>query len=514
MKKERVEKNMKKRVMSFVLALTMMIVLGASVLAAQGTVVLSAQNLVVDDNAVDCEKYNIDGSNYFKLRDVAYLVSGTGSEFSVGWDDETKTVSIVVGEPYTPNGSEINMSGGDKSASAVPSEQTIMINGEVRSDLSVYNIGGNNYFKLRDLGTALGFEVDYDAESNTAIIRCADACNHQFGQWTVEKKTSCAEEGVQCRTCSICGKVEKKAIAKTEHKWEQTKHTNPTCTEDGVTINVCKVCGETKTETTPAKGHSYNSNDICTVCGNEKPAELNLTPEEVALSNKVSYISSRSVSHNDTQKCFLIQFKLLDSNKIAMKCPTLVYVYIINEDGETVYDKVKAVTARDYRGELATVVISDSAINGGMNRNGTIYYKVYSDYFTFNTYDYNVYGDLPMKGVTVELPRLPQTISYYSYSGKLYSSVKVTGISYELHYDDSLLILFSGEKTYDYQGSGQSDSCKIGWKLYDSEGYVVDDGTFYSTAVRQGEKFRNGECFAWDCIVPGETYRLEILDVN
>ena len=30
--------------------------------------------------------------------------------------------------------------------------------------------GGYTYYKLRDLGNALGFTVDYDADSNTAIV--------------------------------------------------------------------------------------------------------------------------------------------------------------------------------------------------------------------------------------------------------------------------------------------------------------------------------------------------------
>ena len=37
-----------------------------------------------------------------------------------------------------------------------------------------YNIGGNNYFKLRDLGDALEFDVDYSATTNTAIISSSD----------------------------------------------------------------------------------------------------------------------------------------------------------------------------------------------------------------------------------------------------------------------------------------------------------------------------------------------------
>ena len=160
-----------KRHLSFLLVLVLiagLLSVGAS--AADAKVMISRQNLRADGVTVACEKYNIDGSNYFKLRDIAFLVNGTGSQFSVGYDSAKKVVSIVTGEEYDPNGSEMDVSGGDKSGTAVPSTQTILIDGAERSDLSVYNIGGNNYFKLRDLGTALGFKVDYDSASNTAII--------------------------------------------------------------------------------------------------------------------------------------------------------------------------------------------------------------------------------------------------------------------------------------------------------------------------------------------------------
>ena len=32
-------------------------------------------------------------------------------------------------------------------------------------------IGGNNFFKLRDLGTALNFDVDYDGATSTMIVK-------------------------------------------------------------------------------------------------------------------------------------------------------------------------------------------------------------------------------------------------------------------------------------------------------------------------------------------------------
>ena len=52
---------------------------------------------------------------------------------------------------------------------AVPTTQHITVNGnEVSAE--AYNIGGANYFKLRDLGSVLGFHVNYDAATRTVQI--------------------------------------------------------------------------------------------------------------------------------------------------------------------------------------------------------------------------------------------------------------------------------------------------------------------------------------------------------
>ena len=129
----------------------------------------SAQNLTVDGVQKNVEKYNILGSNYFKLRDIAMLLNGTPAQFSVGWDEASGVVSITPGAPYEPVGGELTV-GADKSASAIPSAQTVKIDGWTRSDLTVFNLEGNNFFKLRDLGEALGFYVDYDAAANAATV--------------------------------------------------------------------------------------------------------------------------------------------------------------------------------------------------------------------------------------------------------------------------------------------------------------------------------------------------------
>ncbi len=136
--------------------------------SAPAKVVASPQSLTVDGTQRTAEAYNIDGSNYFKLRDLAMLLSGTDAKFNVIFDSSRNTVVVTTGAVYVVVGGELS-TGADKSASAVNSAQSVEIDGK-RVDLTAYNIGGSNYFKLRDLGAALGFTVGYDAASNTAQV--------------------------------------------------------------------------------------------------------------------------------------------------------------------------------------------------------------------------------------------------------------------------------------------------------------------------------------------------------
>ncbi|MBQ3378566.1 MAG: hypothetical protein IJG50_01730 [Clostridia bacterium] len=131
-------------------------------------VILTRQNLKVNGESKEAEIYNIGGSNFFKLRDIAMLLNGTGSEFSVDFDSSQNAVTVVTGAPYSPVGGEL-VTGRDNSASAVSSSQTVIINGQAAA-LTAYNIGGNNFFKLREMGEALGFDVDYDADTATMLV--------------------------------------------------------------------------------------------------------------------------------------------------------------------------------------------------------------------------------------------------------------------------------------------------------------------------------------------------------
>ena len=86
--------------------LTLLLVCVAVPYASAANVAVSPQNLSVDGIDADCDKYNIDGSNYFKLRDLAQLLSKTNSRFSVAFDAQSNAVTIVSGKEYIPVGGE------------------------------------------------------------------------------------------------------------------------------------------------------------------------------------------------------------------------------------------------------------------------------------------------------------------------------------------------------------------------------------------------------------------------
>ncbi len=126
----------------------------------------------IDDDPAYFDAYNINGNNYFKLRDIAYVLSGSAKRFDVTWDGERNAVNIISDREYNPVGGEMEVSSSSKSRQAEPSSAAIYLDGR-EIHLTAYNIGGNNYFKLRDLGEALDFSVEWDSESNAVYIETA-----------------------------------------------------------------------------------------------------------------------------------------------------------------------------------------------------------------------------------------------------------------------------------------------------------------------------------------------------
>ena len=121
-----------------------------------------SQTVYVDGTRVYPTGYNIADNNYFKLRDIGTLVG-----FGVEWNGETQTVEISTERtaPSTAGIKDEAVSG----ASAKVTDQKITIDGK-QASMTAYQISGNNYVKLQDIGKQIDFGVSYDAATESVRI--------------------------------------------------------------------------------------------------------------------------------------------------------------------------------------------------------------------------------------------------------------------------------------------------------------------------------------------------------
>ena len=130
------------------------------------------------------------------------------------------------------------------------------------------------------------------------------ANGHSYGDFTILKEATCYEDGSQEHTCTVCDYTETVVIP-AAHTWgDFTVTKEPTCTEAGEKEHTCLVCEYVETETIPATGvhtwdngvcsdcglaceHSFGEDNICTVCGAEKPADGEIKDEEPAIEEPV-----------------------------------------------------------------------------------------------------------------------------------------------------------------------------------------------------------------------------------
>ncbi|MCM1150228.1 MAG: leucine-rich repeat protein [Butyricicoccus sp.] len=111
--------------------------------------------------------YKIGGSNFFKIRDLAAMLNGTEKQFDVGYDGALRSVTLTTGKGYAQQPGDMGGAAAD-SAAAEPSNDSIYVDGQ-KIDVTVYKIGGCNFFMLRDIGRALGFYVGWTREDGVFI---------------------------------------------------------------------------------------------------------------------------------------------------------------------------------------------------------------------------------------------------------------------------------------------------------------------------------------------------------
>lgn len=136
----------------------------------------SASEITVNGVAVSLDAYTLQAANggevtYVKLRDVAAVLDGTSGQFNVDW--RGGAIYVSAGRAYTTrNGAELKaITGADGSYEW--NQNPILFDGETRPLEGIVitdgSGGGHTFFKLRDLGSAIGFQVDWSAEKGIYI---------------------------------------------------------------------------------------------------------------------------------------------------------------------------------------------------------------------------------------------------------------------------------------------------------------------------------------------------------
>ena len=181
---------MKKKI-SLLLAILMLVTLIPTAFAESKTVdaVKNTKKVTLDGEEVMVGAYDVEGFNYLKLRDVAAILNAKKCQFSVGYDEPTKLISVELAKAYEKvegDLAEIK----DEKAKAIVSVKKILVNGEEK-EIKTALINEYNYMQLRDLGSLVGLDVKYDAKNKVIMLKSDAEAKEEK---TEEKKDEKTEE--------------------------------------------------------------------------------------------------------------------------------------------------------------------------------------------------------------------------------------------------------------------------------------------------------------------------------
>lgn len=130
----------------------------------------TTSKVTVNGKEVKVSGYNVKYSNYYKIRDIAMVLRTTESKFNVGWDSANSAITIERGEKYQIIGGELEQTTTINTTKDIEENSApIYVDGKLK-DSVCYNIGGYSYFKIRDLADMIGFNVNWNEETQTVEI--------------------------------------------------------------------------------------------------------------------------------------------------------------------------------------------------------------------------------------------------------------------------------------------------------------------------------------------------------
>lgn len=207
---------MKKKI-SLLLAILMLVTLIPTAFAESKTVdaVKNTKKVTLDGEEVMVGAYDVEGYNYLKLRDVAAILNSKKCQFSVGYDEPTKLISVELAKAYEKvegDLAEIK----DEKAKAIIRVTKILVNGEEK-EVKTALINENNYMQLRDLGSLVGLGVGYD-KVNKVIMLKSDAEEKEESPRYVMIKSKLYKDTGEINKNMTCGTMDGKILTTVDAK--------------------------------------------------------------------------------------------------------------------------------------------------------------------------------------------------------------------------------------------------------------------------------------------------------
>ncbi len=276
-------------------------------------------------------------------------------------------------------------------------------------------------------------------------------------------------------------------------------------------FSACDDAGEGGSDPTTGDSHTSTASSSVTTSGAEDT--------EPPVEDAIATIKDWSFQYNDATDDFSLFFTLCNEDEEEVDASVAVDIRIVNDAGETVYEDSKLVFKSDFgyysrRHEeahyMANVRIEASEVIPGRSKDGIVYFTVWHSNGTFGECNCDIY-DLPTRSIEILTESLPQTVHRISCDGTVEGSCRIDSVTYqENDLTHTVTITVSGEKTYAGDSIYSSyDGFK--YKLYDSEGYMVDSGTVLLHDLSVGDKFRSDHILFLDG-VPGEAYTVKFFD--
>lgn len=134
---------------------------------------VSSQKITVNGTSKSLYAVNINGNNFLKLRDLAYILSGTTKQFNVNYTLSTNTAAITsltayVNDSSNPVNQPIVLSNPQLSS------QIVTVDGKSAYPVA-YNVAGSNYVNLRQVCAMLDIGLTFSSANNSIAITTANS---------------------------------------------------------------------------------------------------------------------------------------------------------------------------------------------------------------------------------------------------------------------------------------------------------------------------------------------------